>query len=780
MGSGIAAGSKDIHRGSLSGMDGNLKTLDVLPARRSPLCPRSPVHVAMFLAGVFCLVKLTTGGSTDIALQTTVIFLLPIFTVWCLAHWPTCDRLLRAALTRQDHRSATNRSCWPWIGMVMMLTSITLLECLQPLYFTQDDSLANGVVGMVVGGRSFFAGQFPVWNHCQYLGAPMASMSYWSLTYPPTYLCYLIATYGLGNEWWTMEVYQVLHLMASYGLIYWAARVAGLRQATATIAAISVALAGTSLIVGRCWYATIPLNVWLPLLVMGICQIWRGPVSWKWTIGNGLAMGMLFHVGYPQTWVYAMMTFLGCIVLLWILEEIPLRRALRVIPAQLIGIAFASPLLLVLLQETRHCNVQRYGHGLGAGGILAMIVPYPLIQVPHPEHWGNHYLEMMGQMYYLGSLIPFLALAGIASLVALRHNRQTLVDNFWLLIAACWLLVSLGYRGAIWILMGMLPGFSNFSCPFKAQQLFNLFAALAAGLLIDRAMRSLTSAATRHDRMERILVFAVLGLMSYHCWIARASFHDYGFTPYPPLPAAYEEIRNSQQRVFVVAPHRPRDSTFPQSLQLSSATVYGIPAVAGYDPLVEFDTGTAEIIRNVEQLENGWELYGVRWVIVHRTALELPEEDELRGAEQQNQTEPRLADEIQRRLERRKASIFYQDTAVTIYELPDPEPMAFAGTQKKPLLIDTDGGGLRVDTTSLAGDVGPATVTINYARRPFIRGFAGGQPIDVGKDSFGRMIVEVSHGCEEILIRYQPPWHHGLFVGLLLLVAAAVGNRCCE
>ena len=743
-------------------------TMDLPSVRAEPLGARSPTVILVAVVVLFALVYWTTGGMTQMALDAAVLFVFPVVLVWWVGQTDRGSRLLRTALIPLDRFPPESRSAWPWCGFATVCLAVVILESSQPLYFTQDDSLANGVVGMVVGSRSLFSGVFPLWNHCQYLGSPMASMSYWSLTYPPTYLSYLMATYVLGNSWWTMEVYQVAHLLLSFAAIYCAARAVGLRTATATMAAVAVSLSGSSLVMGRSWYATIPLNVWLPLLVIGISQLWRGSVSWRWIVVNGAIMGVLFHVGYPQTWVYAMIAFLGCGALLWMFGEIPFRRALRVIPAQMLGVAIASPLLVVLLLETRGSQLQPYGRGIDLSGMLAMVLPYPLVSAGHPERWGSDQLETMGQMYYWGTLLPLLALVGVASFMALRHRRQTLVGNYWLLVAAFWLAVTLGYKAVVWVLMSFLPGFSNFSCPFKAQQFFNLFAALGAGLMLDRLL------ARRIDRVrwERLLTLSVLVLMAYHCGMARTSFYNYGFAPYPELPSAFETVNKSQQRVLVVAPKRSMDPTFPLSLQLNSATAYGIPVVAGYDPLVEFAATTKQILANVSTLEDGWERYGVRWVVVHHTAKN-PQFSENEAMRWQEELDSETLDRIGRQLRAKRATIFYEAPEVTIYELPEADPMAFATHDALPLPIQTDHGGLRVDTSGLTvPSSANASVTVNYASRPFMSAVADGQRVEIEPDAYLRMRVDVPTGCQQLSIRYRPPWGLGLGVGLVLVVGA--------
>ena len=182
------------------------------PSSANPELSSWPPHViVLFILAFLGLVLWTTNHNLQLCCEALCILTPPVIAVWFLRQSSTGNHLLHLGLLAPRVKEESNQDGLRWwmLGLFTILLGICILETSQPLYFTQDDSLANGVVGMVVGCRSLANGQFPAWNPAQYLGSPMASMSYWSLTYPPTYLSYAFARHVLGNEWWTMEVYQV-------------------------------------------------------------------------------------------------------------------------------------------------------------------------------------------------------------------------------------------------------------------------------------------------------------------------------------------------------------------------------------------------------------------------------------------------------------------------------------------------------------------------------------------------------------------------------------------
>src|SRR5262249_26975847 len=110
------------------------------------------------------------------------------------------------------------RRGWAWFvaGFAVLALVGVVLELRQPHYFNQDDNFAQFGPGIIYGCRALAGGVFPSWNPQQMLGAPLAELGVYSLTYPPTYLSYFLATYVLRDEWAFMDVFCCLHLAAGY------------------------------------------------------------------------------------------------------------------------------------------------------------------------------------------------------------------------------------------------------------------------------------------------------------------------------------------------------------------------------------------------------------------------------------------------------------------------------------------------------------------------------------------------------------------------------------
>src|SRR5262249_22814467 len=182
--------------------------------------------------------------------------------------------------------SSSDRA-WNLAGWLFLICGFVGLECLEPYYFTQDDALVGELPGVLLGCRSLCEGAFPDWNPYVFMGAPLATIGFWAITYPPQLLSYVIARYVLGNECVTLEVFAALHLLAGFVAMRHLCRRIGMGAFPGNLAALSFVYAGCILIMGRSWQPFIANAVWLPLVGIAIQRFREGPVGWKWIAGVG-------------------------------------------------------------------------------------------------------------------------------------------------------------------------------------------------------------------------------------------------------------------------------------------------------------------------------------------------------------------------------------------------------------------------------------------------------------------------------------------------------------
>ncbi|MEX2026139.1 MAG: hypothetical protein WEH44_02545, partial [Pirellulaceae bacterium] len=285
------------------------------------------------LWGIYAYVKLYHGNLPPNWLGSYVAVLGLLYLVWRMARE---ERVLRRLLLcldddierseirgqksevgceylevgRQNSLTSDPRplTCW-WVwflaGFALLAANLALLEFRHSYTFTHDDNLSQFLPVILQSCRGFFDdGAFPTFNPHQYAGAPTASLGTYALTYPPTYASFAFARWVLGDENATIEVFAFAHLLAGYCTMFWAGRSIGLRPLLAAAGGLCFALCGFFLIGGRSWYYMLPLATWLPLVALAIWRLSAGPIGWRWVLWTGLLLGVLFHAGNAQMWIY--------------------------------------------------------------------------------------------------------------------------------------------------------------------------------------------------------------------------------------------------------------------------------------------------------------------------------------------------------------------------------------------------------------------------------------------------------------------------------------------
>ncbi|MCC7086039.1 MAG: hypothetical protein IT427_13635, partial [Pirellulales bacterium] len=176
------------------------------------------------VAALFVAVKASpVGGVSKQLTWGFVIFAVLLALVWLAGQLKFVQRFVEGLLgVHLDNSQATifvhtaevdgwsRIGCRRWllVGLVFVAGLLAAMELRQPYYFVQDDNLSQFLPVVLHGCRSMFHdGTFSTWNPHQFLGSPTSSLGTYALTYPPTYLSYAIADWGLGNEYATLDVF---------------------------------------------------------------------------------------------------------------------------------------------------------------------------------------------------------------------------------------------------------------------------------------------------------------------------------------------------------------------------------------------------------------------------------------------------------------------------------------------------------------------------------------------------------------------------------------------
>ncbi|MBI3893825.1 MAG: hypothetical protein HY303_20075 [Candidatus Wallbacteria bacterium] len=676
--------------------------------------------------------------------------------------------------------SSVGRIVWLMAGLILMCATLLRLETADPYFFTRGDNRNEFAPSIVYGCRAAARERLPAWNPGEMLGSPSIDLGNRALTYPFTYICYGIARGLLHDEYRTLEVWAWFHLLLGYVATFAFASLVGLRPGLAASASLSFALCGYFAVLGRSWMSVPPIALWLPLWMLPLAVLQRREPGPAWVALTGLVMGLSFHAGNAQFWAYYALLFGFAAALMAATRRELRRRLLRVVPAFVLGVALAAPLLWPQLAWSR--RLSRMG-GLGGGALdyaPRLLMPSPIVDACLPDAFSIR-ADRYGDQFYSGTLLTGMGALAMAALIgamlAFENGSTVLGQNGWAACALLTLLLVLGDRGFLWAPMSLLPGFSMFTLPLKLIPYFTFFAVVSGGLGLERVL----APAPRGPLLETLVFLAVGALLFHHCGLG-LNAKDKIPLPYPPLeellqakaPAA---VLDATQRVLPLAQGFDASADNLWSFSYSLPIHYGLYSVDGYDPLVWASPENLRVIKRMQREPiAAARAYGVKWAL-HRRTYAPPNIT----ADPTNPLDmhagmldsPNLLALVQRRGRR-----IVQLPQVDVWELPDPDPLAFAPIQpltRLPVAFDCNGA--VVDTSKLGAS---ATVVVNVLGHPNLRAFGDGTELPLELDDWDRVCVRVPAGLRSLNVRYVPPFGNGVALGVFLAILALGAARLLD
>ena len=730
---------------------------------------------------------------------------------------PPVDRFFRRLAGEAgepgDTRPSPATSVAPAFVAALLLTATALawLEWTRPYFFVQDDILVGELPGILYACRSAAQGVWPDYNPWILMGAPTM------LWYPPLYLSHALAVHALGDEMATIEVFAFLHLLGGYAATFWASRRIGVSPVTAALVAMAFVLSGSFLVMGRSWHSFLTPAVWMPLLVGQIVRLVQGRGGLGWSVATGLSIGLFYLVGFPQLWMLSLL-MLG-VAVSWLVATGGLRpRDLAwVAAALLIGLGLAAPLLSEHLDAGS--DIQRataWGHGIGAG-LVAMFLPYPLAEAPHPDAFGSTDIEVMGHLYYFGTTFAVLAVLALLGPLTRRPDRAMLARNAWLACAMAALALALGHECTLgpsaqdapprvplaalpgtlaillllawlwmrragrdraarvtgwlaavaggvvallapapWTVLSWLPVVKNVcNHPVRMMPLVVLFTVLAGGLALER----LLAGSPRRRAWEGIVAAITVFLLGWNVAMAHAAFYTYAFRPYPELPPQLSSLLHPgnptpDSRMVPWARTRSIDPSFGLSLAHNLPDVYEILSFDGYDPLIESKMAFRTVQRRIaEDPIAAFRAYGVRWHLLHRNVYDY--------VPSPNAADSPFVQTLENNVRRGPSLGALLDAHLRV-ALRLPEMIVFELPDVDPLafpdVLPRRALPLQPRADGLDVDVSglPAggAVVVNFLWYPQLEARADDVPIDLLRDEFWyRMVAQVPPGTRTLTIR---------------------------
>jgi len=202
-----------------------------------------------------------------------------------------------------------------------------------------------------------------------------------------------------------------------------------------------------------------------------------------------------------------------------------------------------------------------------------------------------------------------------------------------------------------------------------------------------------------------------------------------------------------------------------EELPHNLATIYRLPSLHGYDPLVSL---SPRFLKVTKQLENQplrtLQEYGVEYLIApvgfNRPNLS---GDQANYHVMGSDLMPKAIIVMEQSMP------LFADDEISISRIPDPRPLAFREIRPAVSLpLSLEANGFDLDTSSV---IEGGRVVANFLWYPEIRGEVDGKSVPVASDSWQRIVVDLPRAAKEVRIRFVPPWWKGFAGGGVAAVA---------
>lgn len=643
------------------------------------------------------------------------------------------------------------RSGWLFyfFGIIAVIALFGLVEIFYPYNFTKDDNLAQFLPVTLEGMNQLFSGQLPWINLHQFTGSKILETGTYALLYPPMIVSYFFSHYIFGNDFLTFEIFVLIHLLFGFFAISLFLSKVIREKFVLFLASLSFVFSGYVIIATSNWYYVIPTIIFLPILLYlndklreggGLCEI----------IFLGLARGIYFYAGNAQYFAFAALFEFGYFILsnfYYKRDKSLLLTLEKYMLSWIAAIIVILPLLsgqLSVVKDSARGETSLIGYILSLPSSLKDIIfgssiVYPLA---HSSNVFSYSPPSFIHIYYIGAIFAlFFIFGGIYLIFKYRTSSlRKLHPSFWLGIIA--ILLSLGYKGVIYIAGAFLPVINNFSNPFKITIFTNFFVICFGAIVFSTFYEKLKIRLKSIKKIFAFIFILTLIILIYHLHVSSQIAWSYYGDKLPLNLSNFNNLGLEGHRIISVFtnssidPQKVKYSTntlnFAEAPGLSQnfATYFSVDHVAGYEPFE--DEITNELLPITRLGISGQHInltmlaeYGVKFVFLSGDSRAF-------HSELMNLTEIYKKDKIIILLvPNAKSYVFSEDTEI-------PYERLVSGVSFKTNFNETK------------------IVTLNFIYKKEYRVEINGKASEIYADKLGRMFINVPAGTNDVRLFYYP------------------------
>lgn len=407
------------------------------------------------------------------------------------------------------------------LGILAVLVIIFYYPLLFGGKFLWEDFVEQEFPFRTLAASSLAQGHIPGWNPYVFCGMPFAADIQIAFWYPMNMLQSLFVSDGLLSPT-TMQWFIVLHyLVAGAGMFFCVRELFKTDEWSALLAAIAYAFGGylTAQPMHQMIVYQLALFPWVVMLFI------RGANSWKHSIGAGLALGVMYLAGHPQTSLY-LTFFLGLLGVYEIVYRLRHKDsgaldiqtiARLLVPAIIAFGIFTIQLLpaqeLAGLSKRDIMTFEKSVEGsLTFGHLYTLVLPRlfgvsDAMQQAKVQYWNGPYFLSWETMCYIG-IIPL-----VFAIAAAFGNWKKKYVSFFGAMALVAVLFSLGDHFFVYKIFFSLPLFDKLRTPARMMMVFTFAMTALSGAGLASLLRGEISANMKKG------MYIGLGLVTF-VWLA--------------------------------------------------------------------------------------------------------------------------------------------------------------------------------------------------------------------------------------------------------------------
>jgi hypothetical protein len=222
-----------------------------------------------------------------------------------------------------------------------------------------------------------------------------------------------------------------------------------------------------------------------------------------------------------------------------------------------------------------------------------------------------------------------------------------------------------------------------------------------------------------------------------------------------------------QQRILSLALMRSSSPDYWQEIPHNLPTIYRVPALLGYDPLVGLSGTFRKVDENLKtHLLRSCQEYGVEYVLLPND-FDNPRLSGTAWYASMEKYPPVPKSEVPPVVA--AATVLFHNDTLSILRVPDARPLAFAeNAPAASLPVKFGTNGFDVDVTSVPG----VRVIANFLWYPEMRAEVDGRAINTIADSWQRIAIDVPTDARKVQVRFVPEWGKGFLCATLAALAA--------